>query len=85
MIAGTYLSRSGVEHLLVTSGSGCATCGKPHQSPEHARTVAQHLGGTACELVDTDWPYACVAQDKHPDHMVTVCRTHGSWWHGPRP
>lgn len=52
-------------------------------SEEAWRHAAWH--NTPCQLDhDTDWPYPCQAQQDHPNHAVTVCRTHNVWWHHPR-
>jgi hypothetical protein len=52
----------------------------PIPSTEHADTVAKYALG-ACELRVTPWPYDCASKDKHPEHVVTTCMTHATWWH----
>ena len=79
---GTYTSVNGVEHLLVTSGSGCATCGKPHLDKLHRLNVERYLGGSACEMVAQvgGYPYPCLRGDREPAATVVVCRSHHTWW-----
>lgn len=43
-----------------------------------AAGIARHA---TCNVEIADWPYECIAKDKHPDHTVYVCRDHGAWWH----
>lgn len=46
--------------------------------------LAKHrtFHSTECDLdLAADWPYDCIAKDKHPDHVVIVCRNHMIWDH----
>jgi hypothetical protein len=50
---------------------------------EHTQN-AQARYGTACVIVDGDWPYDCEAKRKYPDHVVRICIKHQVWWHHAR-
>lgn len=51
----------------------------------HAANVARwpHVYREPCQIVPADWPYDCLARDRHPDHDVFRCEPHGVWWHEP--
>ena len=49
----------------------------------HKQAMKRYNVPGECRIVISDWPYDCDAKRDHPDHVVFVCETHGSWWHVP--
>ena len=50
----------------------------------HADNVTRfpNLYQVPCEIQRAaSWPYECIAKDRHPDHEVWRCESHGVWWH----
>lgn len=50
----------------------------------HKHNVERYLNGSPCDIVESGWPYECLAKDKHPDDLVFTCKAHGVWWHRPK-
>jgi hypothetical protein len=90
----TWISPQGVPHAVpVVEDRGpilepvtgpCATCGGHHDVGHFANVRRfpnlQRSGPCVTETLP-GYPYECGAKDKHPDHVVYRCATHGVWWH----